>query len=318
MSDIPRLVSTWALMQTILALFRVGVFEFLEKDNNGHLPVVLAERLGLVVDELEASLRYISLLLPTVLLKSELNEYSLGADYFSSYFQNSLYFALAYSPVLNKIEPILTGDSQYSVDIQKDNKSLGISSKIFIAKVQEELLDLIRQEDFEVCVDLGCGSGSLLADVKKQSACRVVGVDASRESFDDSLAIDFIEADISCPDSWVNLLPPGKKVFMASMVLHELLFDVARFKSFFGELRRLFQGSLMYVIEYPWLSEAELRAMPEDFKHLNAVYYYIHPLTKQGRPRSDEEWRGVFSDCDIQDVTHYQGYRGCLIYKLIL
>lgn len=305
-------------MQTILALFRVGVFEFLEKDNNGHLPVVLAERLGLVVDELEASLRYISLLLPTVLLKSELNEYSLGADYFSSYFQNSLYFALAYAPVINKVESILTGDSQYGTDIQKDYKSLGISSKIFIAKVQEELLDLIRQEDFEVCVDLGCGSGSLLDDVKKQSACRVVGVDASRESLDESSAIDFIEGDIGRPDSWVKFLPPGKKVFIASMVLHELMYDSARVERLFGELRKLFSGSTMYVVEYPGLSDAELRAMPEDFKHLNAVYYYVHPLTKQGRPRSDEEWVSVFSDCNVKNVKKYQGYRGCLIYKLAL
>jgi SAM-dependent methyltransferase len=305
-------------MQTILALFKVGVFACLEKEKGAHLSIVLAEKLDLKAEELEASLHYVSLLLPGILSRNQLNEYSLGADYFSPYFQNSLYFALAYAPVINKIEQILAGDSLYGADVQKDHKSLGISSRIFIAKVQEELLGLLKKEEFEVCVDLGCGSGDLLTEIKRQHPCLAVGVDASRESLEESLAIDFIEGDIGSPGSWVDLIPPGKKIFIASMVLHELLVDIARIKSLFGELRRLFPGSSMYVIEYPWLSDAELRAIPEDFRHLNAVYYYIHPLTKQGRPRSDKEWSSVFSDCKIKNVTRYQGYRGCLIYKLAL
>lgn len=321
MLESSKLLNFWAVMETLHALHKNGVFAYLEAAGSPRSSEVVSKHCDLAHLETDAALLFVSLMLPEVVGRNSEGLYHLGSAYMERNFQNVLHFSLAYAPVVHGIGELVSGSKKHGRDIHRDAAELGRSSELYALDIARDLATLIAEEHPDAVVDLGCGSGHIVRKVAERVACVGIGVDmyegAKRKEKVPSLS--FIYGDVADPASWKAQVPPGKIVFIASMVMHEFLLDGTKgLAEVFTRYKQQFPQTAMYIAEYNGYTEDELEALPDDEKYRAAVYQFMHPLTKQGTPRGPQAWRELFSKCGVALVGEFISKPNATIYNVRL
>ena len=326
MPDIAKMVNMWMLVEALHMLQELKVFELLSDRGKDGLNIeTICQITETEKAEMTAALVFVSVMLPDVLGRTPKDKYVLKEGYSSFFFQNSLQFSKAYAPVIHNLKEISTKKLIYGVDIVRESDALSISSEIYAKNIAIDLVSQIGMDTFDSVVDLGCGSGHMVQRAIQILNCVGVGIDDfSREkqyvySQSKDTPFLFIQGDIKQPDSWNQQLPSGKKVFIASMVLHELLYmSENSLILFFEKYQKLFAGSIMYIVEYNGYSPDELEKVPNDLKHLAAAYQFVHPFSKQGLSQSPEQWKHLFKLCKLGILGCFTTWQNSTIYKIQL
>jgi hypothetical protein len=176
--------------------------------------------------------------------------------YDSYFFKSSLYFSHAYAPVFHSIKELLTGEDEYGINIVRNGDSLSKSSELYISDVVLEVVAHLSKEEFDVAVDLGCGSGHIGKRISAILDKTCIGVDNFSDTYrSDSSAHSqeyrFLQGNIKHPFPWCDQLPSGRKIFVASMVLHEFLYgNTETLCTFFADYSKAFPSALMYILEW--------------------------------------------------------------------
>lgn len=319
MSESSKFASTWMLAEVLHALYKNGILATLEKSDVFRSSVEVSKQCGTKERETEAMLLFVSVMFPELLERNKDGLYRRGPDLMSRRFQNTLHFSLAYAPVAHALSPLVSGEKEYGHDVCRDGVELGISSELYARDIAEDITTLVGGEKPDVVIDLGCGSGHIVRRIASECSCVGIGIDESMpestEKEDGNLF--FVKGDISDPTLWKENVPAGKTVFVASMVMHEFLFDGSdKLKELFGEYRTCFPNAVMFVAEYNGYTPDELVALPTEVRGSAALYQFVHPLTKQGTPRGQKEWRQIFKKCDVELLGEFISKPNATIYKV--
>jgi len=312
MSQLYSHLSHYVVYQAAMALITCGIFEELEKSGDVGCTVdTLAVRCGVDSMMLRALCDFLSVNAPDLLERHVNGRYVLGVGYADRIVQNHLHFAHAYKPVLDAVGQLLTGELTYGRNVQRNGSSLQMSSRIFNAKAVEYVVDSIRKKKYTQVVDLGAGDGSFL-----EMVCRtvpgVVGVGIEIDSevvrrgteqiIHSTPTAQLFVGDIARPRGWCEYVTDSAQtVFVGFTVWHELLYPTEEHLcGVFEQYRELFPQSDFIIAEYGGYTYDELMRMSPVERGAAAVYQMVHPLTKQGVPRSIAFWQAIMKKSNLR------------------
>ena len=305
-----ELITSYALLSVCAALDECGCFEALKKNENGITIKELSERLSLNESALACLIDFIVVNEPSLLLEKEPGRYGAGELLLNSKFQNNLYFFLAYMPVLSSLESLLRGDKVYGMDFKRRGEYLQRSSAIHNKEAYGVVAKSLKNMEFDLIADIGCGRGDFLVDVFRFFPDkRFIGIESDKSVVEASQrflkernaneSISVIEGDASAPQEWRNVLKgtdPSRCVFVGITLWHEFLNKQGALSAILKRYRSYFPKSTFIAVEYNGFSVKDLAALPEDFRGAASFYQFVHPLTNQGVPPSVSAWQTFFME----------------------
>ncbi|TXH02070.1 MAG: hypothetical protein E6R05_04705 [Candidatus Moraniibacteriota bacterium] len=307
MLTISDLLVAHTVLEVLSTLERVGVFGYLKKRLVGATAVEIEDELNLNASMTEALLDFLVINVPEAINKQG-DKFLLKPDFNKRELQNTLYFHLAYRPVLNCLPELLRSEKEYGVDVFRVGEYLRVSSKLHNQDAWRRLGNFLMAQPFDTLVDLGCSAGDFLIEVASllpQQELRGVEIDLSMMALAEQGIAQaglgercrILQGDIAQPRAWKDQLGfyAGKKLaFVGITVWHELLFRGEDYStSVLRAYKTCFPGSLFCVIEYNGFTLSELPALPSHLRQYVAVYQLMHSLTKQGQPQSPRTWEGI-------------------------
>lgn len=296
MNNFDLTTSNWVLVSVLHALYNSGTFKYLHEKSGPHSISEIALTCHVKGAELKACLAYVSMHLPELVDRLGDDVFSLTAEYDSDLFQNLLHFTLAYAPAVQSLGSLLTGEKEYGRDLERNSRSVGISSEIYSKNAGKQLADLVEFVKPEVVIDIGCGTGHLVEVLAERFGCIGYAIDDVGIHEDAASSnVHYLTGDALLPKEWCSNIPKGRLVLVASMVMHELLRNgISAFVKTLNEYSDVFPNAHLFIVEYNAYSDKELMHMPEHIFASASMYQFLHPLTKQGSPQSKEEWRSIF------------------------
>jgi len=328
-----KLLSDYAIFHVLFALQKGGVFSILNRYPTGATIQDILAKGNFDEKALEAFFDFLSINIPEI-LKKENNKYILQDFFYDKNFQNTLFFALAYEPVLSCADSLLKRESIYGADVIRNGEYLGLSSALYNKKACDTLIELLYDMDINTIIDLGCNKGDFLLSIgdffPKMNVIgveidSVVSVIAQKElthKYPERSTL-IINGDVSSPSVWRDFIPQ-KKNFRATMfvgitVWHEFLYKGEQYLlDIFLSYRKLFPGSVFVVVEYNGFSFSEFSSLPEYFRESASVYQLVHPLTLQGVPPSPSKWIELFKHAGMQLEKVVNVHPNTTIYITIL
>ena len=314
-------MSSWFLMEILHSLYGLGIFDELKKNSKG----LSVERLSQLTKtknlELKTSLDFVSLHLPDILERGKGSVYRLTTVYDSRTFQNLLHFSRSYAPVVHSVSELTAGTKLYGPDVARDSSALSISSELYIQITIKEVIDLVLSNDPEVAVDLGCGSGFVVeAIAENQSHIQSVGVDIDEvKNFSNLENVSYIKGDVTTPEEWIDQMPLGRTVLVASMVMHEFLYyGEGNLITILNKYSKYFKGSLLYLVESDGHTYDQLKQLPAGYKESVSFYQSMHPFTKQGMPLNTAMWNDFFHKHDLHLIKSFSFQPNVTVYCLQL
>jgi len=203
----------------------------------------------------------------------------------------------------------------------RDGSALSISSELYIQITIKEVIDLVLSNDPEVAVDLGCGSGFVVeAIAENQSHIQSVGVDIDEvKNFSNLENVSYIKGDVTTPEEWIDQMPLGRTVLVASMVMHEFLYyGEGNLITILNKYSKYFKGSLLYLVESDGHTYDQLKQLPAGYKESVSFYQSMHPFTKQGMPLNTAMWNDFFHKHDLHLIKSFSFQPNVTVYCLQL
>lgn len=315
-------LGNWALIEVLQALQAAGVLDSLQENESitGH---DLAVQLSLQERELEESLIFVSMNAPEIIGRDH-DHFFAGPMCYDAHFRNILYFSKAYTPVAHNLGALLSGTSRYGVDIARDARALAFSSEIYGSNLANDLSRLLHLSRPDVLIDLGCGTGSLLARLTSELGCAGVGVEvalaASVVKRHHQNSYKLILGDVAKPDMWCHEVPRGSIALMANFVMHEFLIgnSTQEICAILTRYQQIFPGATLYVSEYNGFTVDELSSLPRNKRLVASFYQFVHPLTGQGMPQGRKSWHQIFTSCKVILEKEFISEPNTTIYVLKL
>lgn len=223
-----------------------------------------------------------------------------------------------YQSILSQLGALLRGET--SVDdpqLQRSAAHAALGTEnITCVSIVPAVISYLREVAAETVVDLGCGSGGFLLQwVRLGRAHRGVGVDMSARAISQAQG----QADAWCVGDRVTFLQgevgtsrmnlPTEVVQQADAVtamymLHEFGRDGrGHIVEVISSLRRSFPGKRFIFLEAPPVDPFEL-GKTEQPDHFLLDYLLVHPLSRQGLPRTPEDWASIAREAGCRDVEH--------------
>ncbi len=216
------------------------------------------------------------------------------------------FYIEAYGNVALAIPSLMDGSKDYGKDVLRDGKALGEHcATLFQSFHTPIILDILSGYKLNSIVDLGCGSGQSLMDiVANNSEIYGHGIDISKPAIQHALDIrsknslfekklDFTVADAFLPETWPSSAQSADAI-LAAGVVHEHFRDgeeaVINLLNSFVE--RFDKGLKILIIGEPELYY--------DLKHNDPDLYFVHIFTKQGFPRTRQEWIDLFEKTKLK------------------
>ena len=303
-------ITSYTLLSVCAALDECGCLEALKKSESGITIRELSEKLSLNEVALASLIDFIAINEPSLLLEKEPGRYGAGELLLNSKFQNNLYFFLAYMPVLSSLKSLLRGDKVYGIDFKRRGDYLQRSSAIHNKKAYEVVVKSLKNIEFDLVADIGCGRGDFLVDTLKSFPDKkYIGIESDRSVVEASQrflkernadkSISIIKGDASTPQEWRHILKeinPSRCVFVGITLWHEFLNKQGALSAILNRYRSYFPKSTFIAVEYNGFSVKDLAALPEDFRGAASFYQFVHPLTNQGVPPSVSAWQTFFME----------------------
>ena len=161
MQNWSSIINNWALVEAAHALYTMGVFSYLERTGEQTTVVEICQSLNLQKKELEATLLFVSTMLPVVLERNIDGQFRIGSGYRTVSFQNILHFSRAYAPIVHQQVGLISGTMISGQQVMRDGDALSLSSEAYATNIAKDLVALVSESSAEVIVDLGCGSGHI-------------------------------------------------------------------------------------------------------------------------------------------------------------
>jgi cyclopropane fatty-acyl-phospholipid synthase-like methyltransferase len=209
------------------------------------------------------------------------------------------FYMEAYGPVISAASELALGRKRYGAEVQRNGEALGRHSGVLFHHFYTPIvLEVLREHQARVVLDLGCGAGRSLVDAcLRNPSLRGIGLDlsegaisAARElAAENGLSdrLTFVVGNAFEPKSWPKICSEAD-VIMAVGVLHEHFRDgeaaVIRLLDVFAELLHQRVKGLL-------VGEPELYY---DRKQHDPDFYLAHILTAQGFPRARTQWLELF------------------------
>jgi SAM-dependent methyltransferase len=177
-------------------------------------------------------------------------------------------------------------------------------------RVVPQVIEILREHEVQGILDLGCGTGGFLIQWALAGG-RGAGVDMSASALGAAwanAAYAGVEARLSFHLGEVGKepLPIGEDVALsvqaltAMFILHEFgRGGDAAVVGVLDALRAQFAGKLLIALEMPPVDVAALRGhAPPSLDALD--YHFIHPLSRQGEPRTKDAWQGLYQQAGMK------------------
>lgn len=214
------------------------------------------------------------------------------------------FYREAYGPVLENMSGLLQRTRNYPADVQRDGAALGrhcaFGFHYWGTSVMRHALSLL---DARSVLDLGCGGAAFLIDVcKVDPAMRGVGLDISAPAIEYARGkvaeaglterIELFVGDAFMPDSWPQACRSADAV-MTVGTLHE------QFRN--GE-----QAVITLLDRYATLMRSSgvkgiVVGEPEvQINEQDADFYLMHVYTRQGLPRTRDQWLSVIEKSQLR------------------
>jgi len=312
MSRVSNSLAGHFIMKALCSAQETGILEYLSKNTGGVSGEDIASNLSLDRNIVESLMDFLVVNLPEFFDKNE-RLYIVKHPFFESSTQNSIYFALAYEDVLNNLPSLLRKEKKYGVEVERSGKYLSKSSALHNHHTWPEIVDYIKEHNFQTIVDLGCGTGDLLKHLAiTLPGLQLVGIenntDAANISKEDKNEnIKFIKGDVATPETWLedlSIKSIEKTLFISVTVWHEFLWaGETELQKVFSKYHALYKGGTFLMVEKNGYSLNSLRLLPDSIKDVTSVYQMVHPITNQGMPQSPAVWRSLIESSEISLVT---------------
>lgn len=283
----------------------------------------LAQHAGLDAYALSSALTYLSL--ADRVIEKQGNAFRLGerGDWlFTPELRAALLASIdAYGCVLTELLPTLKREKSYGSDFRRRGDAVAAASLLTTRPNYPFIVETLARYGVTSVADLGCGAAGLLVEFSKLAPeLHGVGVDIDPGSLSEARQaleaagllgrVTLIEGDIGNPDAFAAQ-PAIQSVdaFNCCGVLHEFFRDgddavIAILASY----KRLFPGRLFFLGEFRARTDDEYRSTPVVHRIRNLWYQHLmHPLSKQGLPRSRAQWQSIFERAGVEalDVRDY-------------
>jgi phenylpyruvate C(3)-methyltransferase len=267
---------------------------------------------------LEPALTYLSL--ADQVLRKDGDRFFLGARgewLFNDQLRAGLLASIdAYGCVLTELVPALRGDKVYGRDFRRRGDAVAAASLLTTRPNYPFIIETLRRYAITSVADLGCGAAGLLVEF-----CRLapeldgVGVDVdagalseARRSLEQAgllRRVALVESDIGHPETFAAR-PEIEQVqaFNCCGVLHEFFREGdGAVIDILGRYKRLFPNRLFFLGEFRARTDEEYGRTPLTKRIRNLWYQHLmHPLSRQGLPRSREQWGAIFAAADVELV----------------
>ncbi len=212
------------------------------------------------------------------------------------------YYVEAYGRVLHDMAPLMTGEAVYEKDVSRNAEALGRRCEVLFRSFGARIVsDVMKERGARSVLDLGCGTGGLVLDLCREDVgLRGVGLDiapdaialAQTRAHERGLAdrASFVVGDAFRPQDWAESARSCDfLVAVGTMHEHFRAGEQAVVELLHNYREVLADGDKTFL-----LAEPQLRVGEKD-----ADFYLVHVLTKQGMPRPQEDWFGVFEQAGL-------------------
>ena len=306
------------------AIVQTGVAEELRRRGpEGATANALAEATSLDPEVLEPILFYLSH--ADRVLQNEGDRFALGRNgdwLFAPELKAALLASIdAYGCVLTELVPTLRREKSYGHDFRRRGDAVAAASLLTTRPNYPFIVQSLRAHGITAIADLGCGAAGLLIEF-----CRLapdlngVGIDIDPGSLSEAHRaveqegvtdrITVVEGDIGRPESFAAH-PALRRVqaFNCCGVLHEFFRDGdAAVIEILRKYKRLFPTRYFFLGEFRARTPEEYDQMPIVKRVRNLWYQHLmHPLSRQGLPRTRERWKEIFASAEVElvDVRDY-------------
>ncbi len=323
-----NMISQSILTNVLLALSDCGFYEYLRE--KGRFKVSEAAK-ALDADEttMEHLMNYLTGCGAFEVQGDEFIPTEKGQRYFNAYTRGVLnIYPGAYKRVLTDLTDILAKkrplDDPY-FDRSTRHAAAG-TAYATCAFTIPKVLDTLQNHGVECVLDLGCGTGDFLMQLLRLNPeISGVGVDMSKEAlsqangnsknFELENRLSFYQAEVGAEDLPLSAEEVEKVDFITAMyMLHEFGRDgrdaiIKVIKS----LQAQFKGKNLLAIEVEDFDAFNPGGAP--LKHFGRLdYRLIHYLSRQGLPRTQDDWHGIFKESGCKIIEPGVRAGGSFIY----
>lgn len=323
-----NMISQSILTNVLLALSDCHFYEYL-RDKGRFKVDDAAETLDVDATTLEHLMNYLTGCGAFTLEKDEFVPTEKGQRYFNAYTRGVLnIYPGAYKSVLTDLTDILSkkrplDDPSFARSTRHAAEGTAYATCAFtIPKV----LDTLQNHGVQCVLDLGCGTGDFLMQLLRLNPeISGIGVDMSGDAlaqakrntknFELEERLSFYQAEVGAQELPITKEQAQKVDFITAMyMLHEFGRDgreaiIKVIKS----LQKQFKGKNLLAIEVEDFDAFNPGGGP--LKHFGRLdYRLIHYLSRQGLPRTQEDWHGIFKESGCKIVEPGLRAGGSFIY----
>lgn len=223
-----------------------------------------------------------------------------------------------YQSILSQLGPLLRGEiSVEDSTLQRSAAHAALGTEnITCVSIVPAVIRYLEEVGVETVVDLGCGSGGFLLQWARLGETRHgIGVDMSREAISQARCqaetwrvsdrVTFLQGEVGTsrmrlPTEIVDRADAVTAMYM----LHEFGRDGrGRIVEVISSLKRSFPGKRFIFLEAPPVDPFALGAADQS-DHFLLDYLLVHPLSRQGLPRTPEDWASIAEDAGCGEFEH--------------